>query len=94
MREAVVIRQRAKLPGGRFDQPLLAPAQRYAPQPRQALEIVSALVVIDEDALAGGDDQGAVDLVFLGIRVGMQVIGNVAARGRIRADGHRRLLLI
>ena len=86
--EGVVVGQLAHLAVRRLDQPLLAVAQRQAPEPRQALQIGLAVLVIDIDALAAGQHQRAFGLVLLGIGVGMQVKGDVAGGGGIAAKGH------
>src|SRR5216684_1264195 len=81
--EDVVVGQAPQLPSRRVDQPLLAEAQRGAPQAREALDIFLAVLVIDVDALALGDDERPLALVPLEMRVRVKIVGDVAAGGRI-----------
>ena len=89
--EAVIVGQRLHLPSRRFDQPLLAEAERGAPEARHPLDIFLALVVIDVHPVAVGDDQRPFRLMRLKIRVGMQQGCDVAARRRITVDSQLRL---
>src|SRR5262249_39806224 len=59
------------LPRRGLDEPLLAEAERGAPEPGETLDIVLAVLVGDVDAVPGGDDERAVLLVRpeIGLRV-------------------------
>src|SRR6185312_4463750 len=81
--EDMVVGQPLQLPSRRIGQPLLAEPQRGAPQPGQPLDIFLAVLVIDMDALALGDDERTLALVPLEMRIGMKVVGDIAAGGRI-----------
>ena len=89
--EGMVVGQLLHLARRRLDQPLLAVAQRQAPEPREPLKIALALVVIDIDALAAGQHQRTLGLVLAGVGVGMEVKGDVAGGRRIAAERHGNL---
>ena len=81
--EDVVVGQALHLASRRLDQPLLAETERRAPQARQAFDVFLAVLVIDMDALALGDDERPLALMLLEMRVGMKIVGDVAAGGGI-----------
>ena len=91
--KAVVVGEPFQGLGGGFDQAFLGKAQRRTPQPGQAFDIGLAAVVLDADAVAAGNDQRALILVFLEIGVAVHMIGNVAAGGGISSVGHVTILL-
>jgi hypothetical protein len=76
--------------GRRLDQPLLAEADRDAPQAGEALDIFLALIVVDMDALPALDHHRADRLVPARIGGGMEVIGDVAGGERIGMGGQAR----
>ena len=78
----------AHLRGRRLDQALLAEAERGAPQTRQSLDVFVAVLVVDVDAAALGDHQGALLLVQLEVGIGMQEVGDIARPRRVRLVDH------
>jgi hypothetical protein len=92
--EGVVEGQLPHLVGRRLHQPLVAEAERRAPQPGHALDVFLALVVPDPHALAAADDHGALLQVRLVVGVGVQGVGDVAGGGGVAGRGHRSLLAV
>ncbi len=88
----------AHLGSGSLDQLFIAVAERGTPQPRHALEIGLAAVVVDENAFAPLDDQRPGLAKHRQIGVGMDqgldiANGEVAEHGTIfYANGSRRYL--
>src|ERR1700730_180302 len=83
MIEDVVVGQALELASRRVDQTLLGEAQRRAPQARPPLDVFLAILVIGGDARAFGDDERPLALMLLEIGVGVEIVGDVAAGGRI-----------
>jgi hypothetical protein len=63
-------------------------AERGAPQPRHRLDVTLARIVVDVDALAAADDDGAVRLVLAQIGLRMDVVGHVSGGGGVRERRH------
>ena len=82
--EDVIIGQLGHLPRGGFDQPLLAEADRDAPQAREPLDIFAPLVVIDVDAGAPVDHDRPHAFVPPQIGRGVDLMGDVFALQGIR----------
>src|SRR6185437_7207721 len=83
--EDVVVGELPELTSRRFDQPLFAETEGGAPQPGHRLDILLAVFVEDMDALAAGDDERALALMLQQVGIGMKMMGDVAAHGRIGA---------
>ncbi|MOA41427.1 hypothetical protein D3C78_1633860 [compost metagenome] len=92
MAEQVVERQGAQLLLGGTDQPLIAEAQRHAPQAGHRLDVRLALLVVDEYALAALDHQRPLLLVQAGVGVGVQLELDIGAgeRGKRLFHGYSR----
>ena len=89
--ERMIERQLAHLLGGRLGEARLAKTDRDAPQARQTLDVLLALVVVDIDPLAALDHHRADFLVATRIGGGVEVIGDVASGEGIRAVDHGKL---
>ena len=88
--ERMIERQLLHLRRRRRDEPRLAEADRDAPQAREPLDVLLALVVEDVDALPPLDHHRPDLLVPARVGGGMEVIGDVARGERIGQRGHRR----
>jgi hypothetical protein len=91
VREQVIVGQIAHLAHRRLDQPLLAEAERGAPQARHPLDIALARIVGDPDPLATLHDQGAALGMLHRVGVGMQQIAHILGRRRIAGRRRRAL---
>ena len=87
MGEGVGVGDPFHLAAGRVDQALLAEAERHAPEPRQALDVLAALRIPDPDAVPLGDHQRPPALVGAQIGVGMDEMRDVARFERV-GRGH------
>jgi hypothetical protein len=76
----VVVRKRIQGVTARLGQPLVAEAERGAPEPGHRLQVAAALIILDEDAVASLDHQRS-DL-WMGGEVGerVQMRGNIVGR--------------
>ena len=79
--ELVVVGELAHGLGRGLHQPLLAEPERRAPQARKALDIGFAGLVIDVDALALANDEGALPLVQAEVGVRVEGEGDVPRGG-------------
>ncbi|MNE09998.1 hypothetical protein D3C80_1026930 [compost metagenome] len=89
--EQVVERQGFELLLRGADQALVAEAQRGAPQPGHAFDVVLALLVEDVHAFAALDDQRTLLLMLAGVGVGMQLVLDVFFAERGSGLGHDAL---
>ncbi len=86
----MIVGQAAHLGGRRGDEAGFAEAHGDAPKARHGLDIFLAVVVVDVDAIAALDDERPGLLVFAGIGIGMEQVGDVAGLGGVRKQGHGR----
>ena len=94
LREGVIVGQFLHLAGYRLGQARhLAEAERAAPQAGQPVHVFLAVLVIDVDALAAGDDEAAVLLVLEGIGVAVEVESGIFRRQGIRPRAHGSRIL-
>ena len=84
----MIVADLAHLVVGDLGQPLDAEAERRAPQARRRLEILPAVLVVDEDALAPRDDRRALLEVLAQVRLGMHEARDVERVQAVRQTVH------
>ena len=67
-------------------------AERSTPQARNCLDVALAGIVMDDRALAAFDNDRAVLLVASQARLRMNMVGDIAGRGRVRHGRHGGIL--
>ena len=89
--ERMVVGQLRHLLGGGLHEPLLAEADRDAPQARETFDIFLALIVVDAHAFAALDHHRPDLLMAARVGGGVEIIGDVAGGERIRPNVHAGL---